>query len=95
MRSPSNGIRVLGTVCLLLSVSVFTFSQTTGRPHSWSVSDQSGATVAGAAVVVTDVQRGTTRVVAHDSSGNYAARICSLEFTRSARKQRASRVWSA
>jgi len=73
MHSPSNGIRVLGTVCLLLSVSVFTFSQTTAGRILGNVSDQSGATVAGAAVVVTDVQRGTTRVVATDSSGNYAA----------------------
>jgi hypothetical protein len=73
MHSPLNGIRVLGTVCLLLSVSVFTFSQTTAGRILGSVSDQSGAAVAGAAVVVTDVQRGTTRVVATDSSGNYSA----------------------
>src|ERR1019366_9449631 len=50
MHSPSNGIRVLGSVCY-----------------------QSGAGVAGAAVVITDVQRGTTRAVATDDSGNYVA----------------------
>jgi len=48
------------------------FSQTTSGRILGSVSDQSGAAVAGAAVVVTDVQRGTTRAVATDSSGNYA-----------------------
>ena len=37
-----------------------------------TVSDQSGASVAGAAVVITDVQRGTTRAVATDASGDYA-----------------------
>src|ERR1700686_1037511 len=71
MHSPSNGIRILGIVCLVLAVAVPLTSQTpTGRILG-TVSDQSGATVAGAAVVVTDVQRGTTRAVASDASGDY------------------------
>jgi hypothetical protein len=72
MHSPSNGIRVLGIVCLVLAVSVPVFSQTTTGRILGTVSDQSGANVAGAAVVVTDVQRGATRAVATDDSGNYA-----------------------
>jgi hypothetical protein len=95
MRSPSNGIRVLGIVCLLLAVSVFTFSQTTAGRILGSVSDQSGAAVAGAAVVVTDVQRGTTRVVATDAPGNYAAPDLQPGSIRFARKQRASKPSSA
>jgi Carboxypeptidase regulatory-like domain/TonB dependent receptor len=73
MHSPSNGIRVLGIVCLALAVSVPMFSQTTTGRILGTVSDQSGANVAGAAVIVTDVQRGATRAVATDDSGNYVA----------------------
>jgi Carboxypeptidase regulatory-like domain/TonB dependent receptor len=71
MHSPSNGIRVLGIVCLVLAVALPVFSQSTTGRILGSVSDQSGAAVAGAAVVVTDVQRGTTRAVASDASGDY------------------------
>ena len=73
MHSPLNGIRVLGIVCLVLALSVPMFSQTTTGRILGTVSDQSGAGVAGAAVVITDVQRGTTRAVATDDSGNYVA----------------------
>jgi hypothetical protein len=73
MHSPSNRIRVLCVLCLVLVVSVPMFSQgTTGRILG-TVTDQSGAGVAGAAVVITDVQRGTTRAAATDASGDYAA----------------------
>src|SRR6202790_213832 len=71
MHSPSNGIRILGIVCLVLAVAVPLISQTTTGRILGTVSDQSGAAVAGAAVVVTDVQRGTTRAVATDASGDY------------------------
>src|SRR6266478_6827435 len=71
MLSPSNGIRILGIVCLVLAVAVPLISQTTTGRILGTVSDQSGAAVAGAAVVVTDVQRGTTRAVASDASGDY------------------------
>src|ERR1700730_8584618 len=73
MHSPSNGIRVLGIVCLVLAVAFPLISQSTTGRILGTVSDQSGAAVAGAAVVVTDVQRGTTRAVATDASGDYAA----------------------
>src|ERR1700688_4976705 len=71
MHSPSNGIRVLGIVCLLLAVAVPLTSQTTTGRILGTVSDQSGAAVAGAAVVVTDIQRSTTRAAASDASGDY------------------------
>jgi Carboxypeptidase regulatory-like domain/TonB dependent receptor len=73
MHSPSNGIRVSGIIlCLLLAVCAPVFSQTTTGRILGTVSDQSGAAVAGAAVVITDVQRGTTRAAATDESGSYA-----------------------
>ena len=72
MRSLSNCIRILGMVCLLLAISAPMFAQTTTGRILGTVSDQSGAAVAGAAVVVTDTQRGSIRTVATDDSGNYA-----------------------
>src|ERR1039458_6189917 len=57
MHSPSNGIRVLGIVCLVLALTVPMFSQTTSGRILGSVSDQSGAGVAGAAVVITENER--------------------------------------
>src|SRR6266403_974758 len=71
MLSPSNGIRILGIVCLVLAVAVPLTSQTTTGRILGTVRDQSGAAVAGAAVVVTDIQRGTTRAAASDASGDY------------------------
>src|ERR1035438_10488144 len=73
MHSPSNGIPIVGLVCLVIAVSVAAFSQTTTGRILGTVSDQSGAAVAGAAVVITDVQRGGSRAVATDDSGDYAA----------------------
>ncbi len=73
MHSRLNGIRVLGLVCLVLALSVPVFSQTTTGRILGTVSDQTGAGVTGAAVVITDVQRGATRAVATDASGNYVA----------------------
>src|SRR6202163_678140 len=71
MHSPSNGIRILGIVCLVLAVAFPLTSQTTTGRILGTVSDQSGAAVAGAAVVVTDIQRSTTRAAASDASGDY------------------------
>jgi hypothetical protein len=71
MHSPSNGIRVLGMVCLALALSAPLFCQTTTGRILGSVTDSTGAAVAGAAVVVTDTQRGTTRAAATDASGDY------------------------
>src|ERR1700694_3994262 len=71
MHSPSNSIRIFGIVCLVLAVAVPLSSQTTTGRILGTVSDQSGAAVAGAVVVVADIQRGTTRAVATDASGDY------------------------
>ena len=71
MHSPSNGIRVLGIVCLVLAISVPVFSQTTTGRILGGVIDQTGAGIAGATVTVTDAQRGITRTVTADNSGEY------------------------
>src|SRR5580658_4695783 len=71
MRSPSNGIRISGVVCLLVALAVPAISQTTLGRILGRITDQSGGSVAGTTVVITDVQRGTTRTVATDASGDY------------------------
>ncbi|MGB7150579.1 MAG: TonB-dependent receptor [Terriglobales bacterium] len=73
MHSPSNGIRVMGVVCLVLALAIPLISQTTSGRILGSISDQSGASVAGATVTVTDVQRGTARTFTTDASGEYVA----------------------
>src|SRR5664279_364943 len=73
MHSPSNGIRMLGIVCLLLALATSMSSQTTLGRILGSVNDPSGAAVAGATVTITDTQRGTSRTVNTDASGDYAA----------------------
>jgi hypothetical protein len=54
-------------------LSSFGLAQSTAGRVLGSVTDQSGAAVAGASVVVTDTQRGTSRNVATDASGDYVA----------------------
>src|SRR5258708_612228 len=71
MHSPSNGIRVLGIVCLVLAVALPLISQTTTGRILGTVRDQSGAALAAATVTVTDVQRGITRTVTTGGSGEY------------------------
>ena len=73
MHSPLNGIRVLGIAYLVFAVAAPVFSQTTTGRILGTVSDQSGAAVAGATLVITEVQRGTARAVTTDASGEYAA----------------------
>jgi Carboxypeptidase regulatory-like domain/TonB dependent receptor len=63
-------------VLLVLSLSLMclpALAQSTAGRVLGSITDQSGAAVAGAAVVVTDVQRGTSRTLTTDATGNYAA----------------------
>lgn len=71
MHSPLNGIRVLGVMCLVLTLSVPILSQTTTGRILGGVIDQTGAAIAGATVTVTDPQRGITRTVNTDDSGEY------------------------
>ena len=59
-------------VFTLLSLSVSALAQSTAGRILGTLTDQSGAAVAGATVVVTDTQRGTSRTTTTDDSGSYA-----------------------
>jgi hypothetical protein len=63
---------VLFAVMLSLANPVLVAQSTTGRV-SGTITDPSGAAIAGANVVITDPQRGTSRTMTTDSSGNYSA----------------------
>jgi hypothetical protein len=73
MRTPTKAVRLLG-----LSIGVFLaclplFAQTyTGRILG-TVTDQTGAALTGAEVVITDTQRGITRSLTTDQAGEYVA----------------------
>src|ERR1700722_1152563 len=54
-------------------ISIPALGQSTAGRILGTVTDQSGASVAGATVVVTDTQRGTSRTLTTDSSGEYVA----------------------
>ncbi len=77
-RTPSHvGRRTVAIRSLLALVTLLWFStaavgQSTNGRILGTLTDQSGAAVSGASVVVTDVQRGTSRTVTTDESGNYA-----------------------
>lgn len=62
---------LLASLALLLS-SLTVYAQTTAGRVLGTLTDQSGAAVSGGTVVVSDVQRGTSRAVITDESGNYA-----------------------
>ncbi|MHB8215754.1 MAG: TonB-dependent receptor [Candidatus Sulfotelmatobacter sp.] len=64
---------VLLLLVALSFMSLPALSQSTAGRLLGTISDQSGASVAGATVVVTDVQRGTSRTLTTDSSGDYLA----------------------
>jgi Carboxypeptidase regulatory-like domain/TonB dependent receptor len=64
--------QLLIAFCALLLALPASAQSTAGRALG-TVTDQSGAAVAGATVVVTDVQRGTTRTLTTDASGDYVA----------------------
>src|SRR5580698_7907511 len=61
----------VGSLLLLASVSIF--GQGSEGRISGTVTDQSGAAIAGAKVTVTDEQRNVPRVLTTDSSGTFAA----------------------
>ncbi len=65
--------RFLFAALALLVFSASAVAQSTAGRILGTLTDQSGAAVAGANVVVTDTQRGTSRAVTTDESGNYAA----------------------
>jgi hypothetical protein len=68
---------LLGRITLLfLTVNLIipsALAQSTAGRVLGTVTDPSGASVAGASVVVTDTQRGTSRTLTTDASGDYAA----------------------
>ena len=71
--------RMSATIFLLLATLIFAcfssaaLGQSTAGRILGTVTDQSGAAVSRATVVVTDVQRGTARTLITDESGSYAA----------------------
>ena len=71
LRTAASWLLLTTFTLLLFSVSALAQS-TTGRILG-TLTDPSGAAVAGATVVVTDVQRGTSRTMTTDESGDYAA----------------------
>ncbi len=65
-------LRLLLATCLLLC-TVSALAQTTAGRILGTLTDPSGAAVSGATVIVTDVQRGTSRTLTTDEAGAYAA----------------------
>jgi hypothetical protein len=72
MHSTSNRIRILGLLSLTLALCLPLPAQTTTGQILGSVTDSTGAAIAGAAVLVTDTQHGTTRAATTGASGDYA-----------------------
>jgi len=73
MRFPGNSRTVAAAFVLLLATSLPHFAQTVTGRILGTVHDASGAALANAKVAVTDTQRGLTRTVATDASGNFVA----------------------
>ncbi len=65
--------RLVWVSLALLLGSISVLAQTTAGRILGTVSDQSGAAVAGATVVVTNVERGTSRTLTTDETGGYVA----------------------
>ena len=65
--------RLLLATFTLLLCSVPALTQSTAGRILGTVTDKSGAAVAGAKVVITDIQRGTSRTLTSDESGAYSA----------------------
>jgi carboxypeptidase family protein len=65
--------RMILLLLALSGLSLTATAQSTAGRVLGRVSDQSGASVAGANVVVTDTERGTSRTLATDTSGDYVA----------------------
>src|SRR5436305_12603801 len=64
-------ILALGAAVLFGTLSAF--AQSTAGRILGSVSDQTGAALKGASVVITDVERGTSRSLTTDEGGEYVA----------------------
>jgi len=66
-------LQVLGGTLAVLLLSLSAFSQGDAGRILGSVIDSNGGAIAGATVIVTDVQRGTTRTLTTDDTGSYNA----------------------
>ncbi len=65
--------RLLVLLLVVLAICLPGMAQSTAGRVLGSIADQSGAAVAGATVVVTDAERGTSRNLTTDEAGAYAA----------------------
>ena len=65
--------RIILLILTLTLLSPFALTQSTTGRVLGSITDQSGAAVAGATVAVSDTQRGTSRTLVTDASGDYVA----------------------
>src|ERR1700684_2202332 len=65
--------RLLFALFTLILFSAAALAQSTAGRIEGTLTDQSGAAVAGATLVITDIERGTSRTVSTDESGAYAA----------------------
>ena len=72
-RYPIVPIQLLVTLCGMLLLALPAAAQSTAGRILGTITDQSGAAVSGATVVVTDVQRGASRTLTTDDSGDYVA----------------------
>jgi hypothetical protein len=68
-----NLCKFLGLSLFAVAVSLFSIAQTTNGRILGSVHDSSGAALPNATVTITDTQRGVTRTVTTDETGNFAA----------------------
>src|SRR5882724_827108 len=68
-----NAVQWLGMALAAVLFCAPLFSQTSQGTIQGAVLDQTGGSVAGAKVTVTDVARGITRVLTTDSAGQYVA----------------------
>jgi len=73
MHSPFKGMRVLGITLTTFLLSATAFSQSVNGRILGTITDSTGAALPGAAVTITDTQRGTTRNLTADDSGAYVA----------------------
>ena len=71
--SVRSAIRILGASIAILLISFSVFSQGNAGRILGSVADQSGGVIAGATVTIMDTQRGVTRTLTTDQSGEYNA----------------------
>jgi hypothetical protein len=66
-------IQLLVALCSLALLAMPAAAQSTAGRILGTVTDQSGAAVGGATIIVTDVQRGASRTLTSDDSGDYVA----------------------